>query len=99
MSKLLYGSLCLSDLIEIAKTGHSAFKKSDNGKIYCSVNIWINDEKDQYGNDASIVVNPEKESGHLKKYIGNFKWSEIKGGSSPVSAKDIPAIDESDLPF
>jgi hypothetical protein len=96
MSKLLYGSICLSDLIEIGKTGHSAFKKADNGKIYISVNVWINDEKDQYGNDASIVVNPAKESDHLKKYVGNLKYSEVKG-SVQANESDIPNID--DLPF
>jgi len=38
----------------------------------------------------------EKESGHLKKYIGNLKYSEIKG-ASPVKESDIPEID--DMPF
>lgn len=96
MAKLLYGSICLSDLIEMGKAGHSAFKKADNGKIYVKVNVWINEEKDRYGNDAGILVNPEKESGHLKKFIGNFKWSEIKG-SQQASGSDIPDVD--DLPF
>lgn len=97
MSKLLYGSICLSDLVEMGKTGHSAFKKGSNGKIYIDVNVWINDEKDQYGNDASIVLNPSKESGHLKKYIGNFKYSEVKG-SVQANESDIPNIDDL-LPF
>jgi len=96
MNKLLYGSICLSDLIEIGKTGHSAYKKADNGKIYINVNVWINEEKDKFGNDASVCVNPEKESGHEKKYIGNLKYSEIKG-TTQAKANDIPEIDS--LPF
>lgn len=97
MSKLLYGSLCLTDLIEHAKTGHSAFTKAQNGKIYCSMNIWINDEKDKYGNDASLQINPAKESNHKKEYLGNFKFSEVKG-SEQVKESDIASLTD-DLPF
>lgn len=98
MSKLLYGSLCLTDLIEHAKTGHSAFTKAQNGKIYCSLNIWINDEKDKYGNDASLQINPAKESNHKKEYLGNFKYSGVKG-SEPINVNDVPNLDELELPF
>lgn len=98
MSKLLYGSLCLTDLIEHAKTGHSAFTKAQNGKIYCSLNIWINDEKDKFGNDASLQINPAKESNHKKEYLGNFKFSEVKG-SEPIKSNDVSNLNADDLPF
>jgi len=55
MSKLLYGSLDFSKLLELAKAGNKAFSKADNGKIYLNLNVWINDEKDQFGNVTEII--------------------------------------------
>lgn len=98
MSKLFYGSICLTDMIEAGKQGHSAFKKAENGKMYVSVNVWINDEPDRFGNNASVQINPTKESGHEKKYVGNLKISEVKT-SEPRQA-DIGDFDNmDDLPF
>lgn len=77
MSKLLNASICLTDILEQAKKGHSAFSKGKNGKIYFSANIWINDEKDKYDNDASLSLNSKKENKEKegKIYIGNAKYS------------------------
>jgi hypothetical protein len=96
MSKLYYGSLCLTDILEQAKQSHSAFRKVENGKIYFNVNFWINDELDKYGNAASVQIQPAKDSTDEKKYIGNLKESEKKEGS-PVMSSDIPS--DNDLPF
>lgn len=97
-SKLLYGSICLTDLVDNAKTGHSAFTRASNGKIYANINIWLNDEKDKFGNDASIQLNPAKESEHKKEYVGNAKYSE-RIGSEPIKANDVPDLDGLELPF
>lgn len=77
MSKLLNASICLTDILEQAKKGHSAFSKASNGKIYFNANIWINDEKDKYGNDAALSLNSKKENKEKegKCYIGNAKYS------------------------
>ena len=90
--QLFYGSICLTDLIELAKKKHSAFTKGNNGKIYASVNVWLNDEKDKFGNIMSVQVNPSKEMKDLEDrvYIGNLKQSE---GPKPVSDRDVSGID------
>lgn len=92
MSKLFFGSICLTDLIDQAKQKHSAFTKGNNGKIYASVNVWLNDDKDKFGNIMSVQINPSKEAKDIDKrlYIGNLKESE---GAKPVSDTDISGID------
>lgn len=90
MAILVNGSLCLTDMIEKCKAGHSAFRKSDkNGKIYVSYTEWINDEPNQHGQHTSILLNStkEKKDEEGKVYIGNGKKSE-GGGGSPVAAND-----------
>lgn len=92
MSQLFYGSICLTDLIENAKKKHSAFTKGQNGKIYASVNIWLNDEKDKFGNIMSVQINPTKEMKDLEDriYIGNLKQSD---GPKPVNDRDVDGLD------
>lgn len=92
MSQLFFGSICLTDLIELAKKKHSAFTKGNNGKIYASVNVWLNDKSDKYGNIMSVQVNPAKDMKDLEDrvYIGNLKQSD---GPKPVSDRDISDID------
>jgi len=98
MSKLLYGSIDFTKLLELAKAGNKAFSKAENGKIYLNINIWINDEKDQYGNDASIQSNFKDATKEEKIYFGNLKISEKKE-AEPLQAgnNDVPNPD--DLPF
>ena len=98
MSKLMYGSISLSKLIEMAKAGHKAFSKGKDGKIYCNLNIWINDTKDQFENDASIQVSFKEATKEEKVYIGNLKFSEMKEPELlQKNDSDIP--NEDDLPF
>lgn len=78
MSKLINASICYSDLTDLAKKPHSAFSRSEkNHKAYVNIQIWINDEPDQYGNDATLMLNSKKESREVegKVYIGNGKTS------------------------
>jgi len=56
MSTLYGGSICLTDLIEAAKAGHSSCSRSQNGKVYANVNIWLNDEPDKFDNVISIIT-------------------------------------------
>lgn len=98
MSKLYYGSVDFSKLLEQAKAGHKAFSKAENGRIYMNLNIWVNDEKDQYGNDASIQASYKDAPKEDKFYFGNLKESERK---EPVAleagSEEIP--DDQALPF
>jgi len=94
MSKLLYGSMCLTDINEQAKKGHKSFSKGKNGKIYFNIKMWLNSEKDQYGNDASLLIATPKDEVDEKLYIGNLKYSEAK-----LSENDESIPSDSDLPF
>lgn len=100
MSTLLGGSLCLSDINANAKIGHSAFSKAANGKIYFNINIWLNDEKDKYGNTASIQLNSKKDLRETegKIYIGNAKPVEA-AQPEPLPAGDGDLPDDDELPF
>lgn len=98
MSKLLYGSIDFTKLLELAKAGNKAFSKAQNGKIYLNVNVWINDEKDNYGNDASIQTTFKDSTKEEKVYCGNLKLSEQKAPEVLIENSDeIPEAD--DLPF
>ena len=92
MNQLFYGSICLSDLIEKAKSKHSAFTKGQNGKIYVNINVWLNEREDKFGNVMSVKVNPSKAMKDIEEgfYIGNCKKSD---GPQPVNDKDINGLD------
>jgi hypothetical protein len=75
MNQLFNGSICISDLLEQANRGHSAFVKSANGKVYCNLLTWINEEADKFGNHMSYQLNSLKDKRDVegKIYIGNAK--------------------------
>lgn len=96
MSKLLKGSI---DLTKIKKEAIFFGKK---GGKYINVDIWINDEADDYGNHAgikqSVKVNEKEFESH---YIGNAKkgygWDD---NAEPKQDADVEQVDtEDDLPF
>ena len=99
MSKLLQTNICLTDLVDMAKKGHSAFTRSaKNEKVYVNFLQWVNDEADQYGNISSLQLNSteEKREAEGKIYVGNGK--EIKKKDpEPVASEEVPDLD--DLPF
>lgn len=80
--------MCLTDLIEQAKKGHSAFTKAQNGKIYFNTLTWVNDVPDKYGNSMSHQLSSTKEMREREEriYIGNSKKLE---SSQPVSSSDV----------
>ena len=98
MSKLL------SISIDVTKLDKSRFYQGKKGK-YASLDIWIEDEKDQYGNDASVsesLSKEEREAKSKKNYVGNGKklygWDEVPNQASQASAPS-PAIEGDDCPF
>jgi len=100
MSKMLTGSI---DLNKIDKTRIVSTDKNgnpfENGAKYLNVVVWINDEADKYGNNASIQISQskeERESGVKATYIGNLKEPQSRS-NEPTSAKRESVAD--DLPF
>lgn len=97
---MLTGSI---DLNKIDKTRIVSTDKNgnpfENGAKYLNVVVWINDEADKYGNNASIQISQskeERESGVKATYIGNLKEPQSRS-NEPTSAKRESVAD--DLPF
>ena len=100
MSKLLTGSIDLNkiDKTKIVSTDKNG-KPFENGAKYLNVVVWINDEADQYGNNASIQISQSKEerdAGVKATYIGNLKEPQSRN-NEPTSTRTASVGD--DLPF
>ena len=92
MSEAIFitGSMCLTTLIERAKSGHSAFTKSPkDGKVYFNYAEWINNEPNEFGQHSSVLLSShkDKKDEEGKVYIGNGKKFESK----PVKMSDLPS--------
>ncbi len=93
----MQGSICLSDLGDAFKAGHSAFNKSEkNGKVYANIAVWMNDEPDQYGNILSFQLNSKKDANDEKVYFGNAK---LPDGVKPQAAQTPKPKDDEHFPF
>ncbi len=100
MAKLLTGSI---DLNKIDKTKIVSTDKNgnpfENGAKYLNVVVWVNDEPDNYGNNASIQISQskeEREAGAKSIYIGNLKEPQSRT-NEPTSARTASVGDT--LPF
>jgi hypothetical protein len=106
MSKLLTGSICLSDIPK------DKIWEAKSGKKYLNINVWLNDEPDQYNNNGSIQVGQtkeEREAKEKKTYVGNLKFVEAKQQtesanvpvkkSAPAAPVEDAVIVDDDLPF
>lgn len=73
-----------------------------NGAKYLNVVVWINDEADKYGNNASIQISQskeEREAGEKATYIGNLKFPQSRDGEK-AKAEPVRSSEELDnLPF
>ena len=74
----------LSIKLNLDKVNKEKLYKGNKG-TYLDVDVWINEEPDAYGNDASAIQSQSKEDrekGISKNYIGNgkklFGWSTTK---------------------
>jgi hypothetical protein len=100
MSKLLSGSINLSkiDKTKIISTDKNG-NPFENGSKFLNIVVWINDEPDQYGNNASIQISQskeEREAGAKSIYIGNLKEPQSRN-NEPASTRSASVAD--DLPF
>lgn len=107
----------ISASIDLAKIDKSKIVTTDkngqpftNGAKYLNVQIVLNDEVDQYGNDTAIRINQskeEREKGEKPVYLGNGKtvWSDKANATTVHQAQVItPAplaqeAEDTDLPF
>lgn len=99
MAISLYGSINFDKLMEALKSGKVKTYKTENGVRLVNVNVWVNDEADQYGNHASVSL-PLKEEYQEEKnkavYVGNLKKNTPK--ITEASEQDFQEEDD-DLPF
>lgn len=87
-SESFYGSLNITELLEQLEKRHSSFTKADNGKIYMNVTVWLNEEKDKFGNDMSIQANTKEGNTQEKKfYLGNCKKT-VRKENKPLNSSD-----------
>lgn len=87
-SESFYGSICVTDLLDQLQKKHSSFSRADNKKIYMSITVWLNEEKDKYGNTMSIQSNSkEGNTQEVKFYLGNCKKT-VRKENKPLSDSD-----------
>ena len=103
-------SRLLSISIDVTKLNKSRFYKGAKG-TYASLDIWIEDEKDQYGNDASVsesLTKEEREAKAKKNYVGNGKklygwvvdgYPKSSAPQNPTYGSSAPIDDEESVPF
>ena len=99
MTQSFYGSINYDKLIEALKSGQIKTYKTENGTRLINVNVWINDETDQYGNSGSISLPLKDEFQEEKKkviYIGNLKKN--TPSITEATPQDFEET-EDDLPF
>ena len=104
MAKLLYGSINFDELLAQIRTGtiNTEIVTRKNGETFRSVslNIWVNDQEDQYGNIASVQLQLKKENrdkGEKSPYIGNLKQYTPKVQEG--TAEDFKEEDDDGLQF
>ena len=87
MAKKLYKAS-----IDVSKINKEQIFDGKKGK-YISVDIWVTDEADQYGNMLSIAQSFKDGDTWQKIYLGNGKPLELN------KSIDTSKEDSSDLPF
>lgn len=70
----------ISASIDLTKIDKSKIIKGKNGAEYYNIQVMINDKKDKYDNDVSVIQGQTKEERQRKdnkQYIGNGRviWS------------------------
>lgn len=92
MSRLLLGSINLTELIAKVKSGEIDVFTGKTGVKYVNVAIWINDAPNKYDQVASLSHKSEKGN---TTYLGNFKDNKPQGGQS----SGAPQANADDLDF
>ena len=95
-------SSILSISIDLSKIDKTRIIKGKTTGQYYNLQVFVNDEKDKYGNDVAVAegqTKEERERKDKKKYLGNGR--KIWEGTSNKSAtqNNEPDNSNSDLPF
>ncbi len=99
----------ISASIDVTKISKDKLVKGEKG-TYLNITISINDDVDQYGNQAGIYESQskdERDAKAKKNYLGNGKiaWSSDgnstakQSGSTSKPAPAAPIVEEENLPF
>lgn len=94
--KNFYGSICLTDLNNLAKQQHQSVTRAKNGKIYIDISLFEFEEQDQYNNIGSIQAKTTKEEANI--YIGNYKRGRVTE-TPKIEIQEGDLLDEDGLPF
>jgi hypothetical protein len=88
MAQRMYGSLDVTKIVELINAKHPAFSKSEkNGHVYMSLVVWVRDQPDEYGQDASVQPSVPKTATELEReankkiYLGNLRWAKPEAPS------------------
>ena len=96
-NKLYTGNLCLTDLFDAAKNGHSSiYTYEKNGKLYAAIMMWHNEEPDQRGNTHKIQLNSKKELKENEERV-YFGWLKIV--PEPLPTQIAPETGESKVVY
>lgn len=94
MAKQYYGSIDFDRLIESIKSGKVKTHKTDKGKRYVNISIWINDEVDEFKQIGSLTLNNKAEyKDEPTVYLANLRESkpkEITPGTISDETDDLP---------
>lgn len=97
----------LSCSIDVKKIDKSKLIPGKNGAMYLNLQLFVNDEKDTYGNNIDVAMGQTKEERERKDkkiYLGNGReiWKGTRA-NPPVSAQAPTQIlqdnPNDDLPF
>lgn len=122
-NKRLYGSIALSKLKSALMTTKEGTEcivipidsnfvhRGTGGSMYLNIDVWINEDEDDYGNIASIKQTgqfdgkkwsdlTDDQQDELKRlpYLGNLKEAN-RGGNDSSGLRNSAPVPEADLPF
>ena len=97
--------------IDVKKLKKDWFFNANSGAVYADLNVYENDELDQYGNSHVIKQNPDKasrEAGAKAHIVGNGKvWGNQQRQAPPARKasppkqeyRPLPSEDSDEIPF
>lgn len=79
--------------VDVTKLDKTKFITGKKGGVYANLTIFVNNEKDQYGNDCSVTQSQTKEERDAKAksvFVGNGKinWEDPNGQAVHVKAEE-----------
>src|SRR5690554_4006148 len=95
----------ISVSIDLNKLDKSRIIEGKNGAKYYNSTVNVNDEKDQYGNDASVTISQtaeERQAKAQRTFVGNGRvvWSGTSNRPQQQSNQSFDSTpQEGDLPF